>query len=487
MTVQPEAELVKDNSTSTPEVDAITSYTNGHKEEELDVPVPDQSFQEPVTPVADTTLPNNTLQGRSRQTSSFTHSIASPTAYGIVSPIVEPSMKQHRRIETPSHAILEAITNGHVSPMPTSTLHHHTLSVPSPARTPHIPTIHEHLLHLANSKQWADWMVEIHQPGLHLQSFLAYAHSFVLLRSEKMRKIMARPQDPAFANNVISLYPARSVQPHAFEAALRFFYSDTVLSAEALFPRDTYMDKHARAHVIDYTLSYWTAGIELGLEPVTSRAFNLLVGMIDWDVAELLTKEVMAIRASVPLVPETEMPSESMIMADSILRQIFRLFTHNLDLAQFRLDTEAQAEVLVGRFAQLDYSRPTSNPALATMVFGSMPSSGNRSPSIPHDSNFTFSADTVASIILLNLDFADLCAFAREIIGFHGDIGLRIINEVVAERERRRLLIISNRGIPNKQRMANSGLGDNLGFKEYLDDGNIRRERVGYLLPHKRK
>jgi hypothetical protein len=124
------------------------------------------------------------------------------------------------------------------------------------------------------------------------------------------------------------------------------------------------------------------------------------------------------------------------------------------------------------------------------MVFGSMPTPTESSPVSPK-------LDTVASVsspldrtishILLNVDYLDLVFFYQQLRQSQdGADSLQLLEQLVSEREKQRLRMVSSRTIPNKNRMANSEVWDIAANREFLDNGELRRERVSFLLPTKK-
>lgn len=347
------------------------------------------------------------------------------------------------------------------------------------------PTIQEYLLHLANAKQYgADWAIQIEQPTGNSPPSTFYAHGLLLYRSERLRNVMSSSHDPNYLPQ-INLYPARAIQPHAFDAALRFFYTDTVLGSAA-FPKDSFGNKQARLHIVDYILSYWAAGIELGIGPVAMRAFDLLADAADWDVAEFLVKEVADLRKVSLQRRATNVQPGALFVAHSIVGIITKLFSTRLDLAGFRLDTTSHPTLLQTRFAAFETGRASDNPVLASIAFGSMPSSASLSPSTP-----TFAdampnpIETTASIILLNLDFEDLKVLTHELIQAHGEDGKRVIVDVVAEREKRRAAIVQSKAVSSTAQANHSTKWDVLDVHEFVVNGELQRERIDPRKSHK--
>lgn len=372
----------------------------------------------------------------------------------------------------------EVLTNGfsahsahdnHVSHVVDGSMSSHLPAQPEPAV---LFSMQDHLLFLASSKSFYDTVIQVNQVDPSYQPSQHYAHSLILYRSEFMAKLIPE-SDPATQARVISLHPARNVLPHAFEAALRFFYSDQVLTAQGLVPQINYQDKHVKAQTLDYLMSYWVAGIELGLAPIKARSFDMVKDLVDWDVAELVAKEAQDLRARAEALADLSIQEEVREVAKMLSHMVSQLIVDRIKLGDFVLDVNAQVTVLPTRFAQLEYSR-SNNPALTGMVFGSLPSNATLSPSTM----------SLASGLMLNMDFADMLVLATTLAAHGTRYGENLMRDVVQQREERRAHVVSSKSIPNKQRLGDSEKWNAAGWKEYMDEyGRLERERVGYLLP----
>ncbi len=346
-----------------------------------------------------------------------------------------------------------------------------------------LPTITEHLLRLATTKLWADWAIMVHAPGR--QPLATYAHSLVLVRSTRLEILMHHAE----SSGVINLYPPREILPHALEAALRFLYSDNIVSEDYPFPK-TVDAREARTNALNYILSYWIAAIEFGLAPVATRALQLLDGFIGWDVAELIMKNAEELKLAVTQMGEEHAGSinDYLGVVARLKKIVLRFLCTHVKPDTFQIDPMASSSMIRSRFAVLEESRLKHNPALASMVFGSMPSSAELSPSSPQSEVLPVVSsveDKVASDILLNVDFNGLQYFCTHFQRAKDANVAQCIARIVAEREKRRLKIISNQAMPNKQRIASSTVWHDAGFEESFHNGSVRRERVGFLLPTK--
>jgi hypothetical protein len=362
--------------------------------------------------------------------------------------------------------------------------------VPVSSKQDTLPTITEYLLQLATTKVWADCMIMVNAPGS--QPLATYAHSLVLFRSTRLQSLVQHERSASFGGNLISLYPPREILPQALEATLRFLYSDNIVSEDYAFPKDVAPDaRQARANSLDYILSYWVAAVELGLPPVATRAVQLLEAFIGWDVAELAMKEAEDIVTAALQIGEDRLGDCDYYGVAAKLRQVvLRFVSRQINTEGFKLELESSPSLTRSRFALLEDHRTRQNPALASMVFGSMPSSADLSPSSPQSEILPIVSsveDQTASNILLNLDFTDLEYFCTQLLLVNGTAATQVISDIVNERERRRIKVISNRAIPSKLRIGNSAVWNVAAFREYVHDGTIQRERVGFLLPTKSK
>ncbi|KAI1618995.1 hypothetical protein EDD37DRAFT_692390 [Exophiala viscosa] len=386
------------------------------------------------------------------------------------------------------------VTNGYHHRAMTATSSRRPSSPAPPARmlTALIP-LHEHLLLLAHTKEGVDYAIQVNPPGV--QPFVAYSHSTMMLRSPRLRKLMQSVQslpNNSYVGNLINLYPASYMVSHAFEAALRFLYSDTVLSNDFFLQAQPGPDFHAsRLHNLDYILSYWVAGIELGTEQVCVCAERLLSNFLDWDIIEITYKHALDFGKSPVVTSGKNMTgAEYLIASNTIIRMILRFLAARMNIGSFKLNVDSVSIHFAPRLPQLDDGRPRHNPTLASMVFGSMPSSAGMSTASPSPQseiipNHTTFRDTVASNILLNLDFEHLCFF-KSAVRTENSVDDKVFNPILAaivnERESRRLRVFNARSFSTKDRMANQTAWDPVGWREYVEeDGWIHRDRVGYL------
>ena len=346
-------------------------------------------------------------------------------------------------------------------------------------QAPMLIGLSDHLLQLANTKAWADFALLINTKDP--QPVMCYAHSMVLIRSPRLRKLMERPATTP--TNTLALAAPASLLPHAFEAALRFLYSDAVLTAEALLPQhgrpETYQ---ARPAILQYILSYWLSGLLLGIDHIVSRASSLLTELIDWDVVEILVKEAETLAAGI----DTAVLESDINWSDVAIQwktAALGFCAASTNPQTLNIDASSTS-LLHSRFGALEEGRSKHNPALASMVFGSMPPSADMSPISPQVETIpplSSTPHTVLSNILLNAEFQDLVYFQQQLQRVWGASGHRFLADIIGERETRRLKLLHNQAVPNKVRIANSTVWSVVGFREAVQDGKVTRERVGFL------
>lgn len=352
-----------------------------------------------------------------------------------------------------------------------------------------LPSLNEYFLHVASSKENADWVIQVHIPGHKGQSFPTYAHSILLLRSHRLRRLVIRQS--SYGSNIIDLYPPRHVLAHAFESALRFLYSDAVIAKDFFLQQPAPVDTQAvRLHNLEYILSYWIAGIELGLDMITERAETLLSDYLDWDLLEPAYKAADEITKSEISSNSKHMTgTDYFVLSSSIIRAVLHFLVGRIDVTKFKLDKNAMSTVLCSRLPSVDDHRPRTNPALSSMVFGSMPSSAGVSPSSPQSgfstTRFT-PRDTLATNIILSLDFENLHRFNNFLQRQGPEHANRIMMEAVQEREARREKVLNAQHVSNAERMAASAKWDVVGHQEIFENGKLSEKRVGFLLPSSR-
>ena len=233
------------------------------------------------------------------------------------------------------------------------------------ADPPPLLPIHEYLNYLSSSKEYSDTVIQLNQANKAYQPSLHTAHSLFLMRSDRLSKI-TQEYDQTLQSKVIHLYPARNVLPHAFEAAVRFFYADYVLTSQSLFPQTSLIEPHVRAQGFEYILSYWISGVELGLTPVKTRAFELMKEILDINMAEIVAKESRDLRSSIGGLSTKSTQDDVKEIADILSRFLAQMISSRVK--DFKFTNDFAGNVLQPRFLDLD-----QRPPLSGVVFGSLP------------------------------------------------------------------------------------------------------------------
>ncbi|KAJ9664567.1 hypothetical protein H2198_000218 [Neophaeococcomyces mojaviensis] len=371
-----------------------------------------------------------------------------------------------------SEAAPEVLTNGHTASLSTSSKLSHGVNGSTTSQYASVPPIYIYLSKLAYSRQFYDVVIQLNPPDRSFQPSYHYGHSIFLVRSERVAALIP-DFDPATQYRVVNINSARNINAHAFEAALRFFYTDEVLTPDALIPKGGFPQKEFKIQNFDYAMSYWFSGVEFGLEAVRNRAYDIVKALVDWDIAEVVMKEAQDLRMADAAIPSTPNKIEIRSIADTLVQIVSQLFVERLNVHGFKLDTEAQVSVMSPRLSQLDMQRAVNNPALSSMVFGSLTTQAEPTDAFVSD----------GSAILLNMEFKDLANLGMDLVKWHGVEGFNLLQQVVNERESKRDQVVSNRAVQNKERLSNSTAWDTAGWREFTQDGRLERERVGFLIP----
>lgn len=363
----------------------------------------------------------------------------------------------------------EALLNGY-SPTSSRTDRTSRMNASISSQPPRLPSLQEHLLFLAATKSASDLVIQLIQPDRAYRPTVHNVHSLFMMRSPRLVSLIP-DYDQAVSSRVINIFPVRNILPHAFDAALRFFYSDQTLTADSLVSPQILRDKPAKMQSLDYVMSYWIAGVELGLDPIKARAYEFIQQIVGWDTVEFIVKEIQDLRRAEESLSGNHDKFEIRGIADTLLSLVAQLFVEGLNMQDFNLDSQAQAMVIPARLSHLE--NRSSNPALSAMVFGSLPAQTMTAPSV----------DSVASAILLNMNFSELQLLVSELIAWHGVPAQNVLLYLIHLREERREQIISNVAIPNKDRLSHSTAWNAAGWREFIHDGRLNREQVGFLLP----
>ena len=352
-----------------------------------------------------------------------------------------------------------------------------------------VSDISSHLSKLFETRQWADWTIEVAASDGSYPPVAYHAHSVVISRSSLLRNQMQKTNFASPITRLITLSPPRYVQPSAFEAALKFLYNNQVLTpteCNRYFPFAGSDSAGAiKSYRLDFCFSYWLGGLYLGLPSVSEAGCDLLKEFVDWDTVEILIGAYLDVKKGITSqqLSSTDGPADTpptsgtttsplsgrrrdpyagpyMDSLNSIDIFIESLSSGKLglDLQTFRLDTKP-SQILRSYLPDLQQYNNHSNPALASITFGSLPtttlpdSKPQRAVSQPmlfssssSDSNVTFSpAEQALSAILLNLPFEELNQLFKGLMQAFSEFDvLKLIAEVIKEREQRRMRVVGS-------------------------------------------
>ena len=350
-----------------------------------------------------------------------------------------------------------------------------------------VSDISSHLNKLFDTREWADWTIQLVSLNATYPAIAYPAHGAVISRSQilssHMRsRMQIRPMTP-----IINLSPPRYVQPAAFEAALKYLYNDTTLTpAECTrhFALGGIINSTNKSYRLEFCFSYWLSGCLLGVAAITEAGLELLYENLDWDNAELLVKaaldmknfpsaqSLLALSNGATITPPTPGVTASPLSArtrdnqseqlatsqDVHSMQVFDVLKDALasgrlqvDLRNFKLYT-SPPDILRSYLPDIpNHDKPYS--ALSSITFGSLPTTSiSPSKSMSRSSQPVFSsssslqpeyefspAEKALSAILLNVPFKELCelfkGFRRS---FAVDDVLGLFDKVLVERESKR-------------------------------------------------
>ena len=323
-----------------------------------------------------------------------------------------------------------------------------------------------HLSRLFLTKEWVDWSIEVNSPVPGLQPIGYMAHGILMARSPTLRQEMRRHLLSNRIDRIISLSPDRYVQPQAFEAALRYLYTESLLTkfeVEEMFASNGEgSDTLTREYQIDVVLSYWMAGLILGLRLVARQAVKLIHEIMDWDVLEFTFQQALtlgertlkvtaelsntnpntpgsspagsATPASLPKIlrspfspsdysspasysdaaPRYLYPAINAVMSKKMKRIVYEFLGQRIDSSRFEME-DPPISILKSYLPDTreysNSSRYRANPALAAIRFGSMPLA--EEDAVPARTPSAMSRDSghVTSAIMLNLRYTDLRQF----------------------------------------------------------------------------
>jgi hypothetical protein len=415
-----------------------------------------------------------------------------------------------------------------------------------------VPTVLEQLARLFVTREFADWSIDVSGPYPHLRPFGYFAHGIIMARSPTLRQDMRRQMHSHRIERMIVISPDWYIQPQGFEAVLRYLYTESLLTKQEVEQMSCIGAPENGTPTRDYQhyvlLSYWMAGLILRLPVVADRAVQLVQETMHWDVLEVVFQQALILgeRASNPttdllttqpntpgssragtasapssqnlartpfspssadFVPTAYLnatqdfryPTINAMMSKEIKRIVYEFISQYVDLSNFETDDPSNPAILKSYLPETreysNSSRYPFNPALAAIRFGDLPLTEETTTSGTATSAIPRSTEQVASAVLLNLKYADLCEFCMVL----KNRALRKptegstcdwIKKIVAEREKRRCMVLNSKTVSNHERLANGPAWNVVGYEEYVEttdmpvgEWELCRKFVGFNLP----
>lgn len=396
-------------------------------------------------------------------------------------------------------------------------------------------TISEHFSRLFLSREWVDWSIEVTSPVKGFSPIGYHAHGVVIARCPALRQKMRQQLLSNRVDHVIIVSPDRYIQPPAFEAALRFLYTEQLLTRseveETFVTGGSDAQKLSREYQFDCALSYWMAGSILGLRAVADQGKKLIVHMLNWDVLEIAfqqalileersTKFAAELASETPNTPKSSTPlsaaspwkstesssSEHYTSATSgaapmfyqypvinetisrsLKRIVYDFISERLDVSTF--DVENPATTILRSYLPQTHeysnnSRHTPNPALSAIRFGAMPLVDEEIVPVPTQPAIPRTSGQITSAVILNLTFPDLYDLCQTFKEYQITIeqtgkGAQLydwVQQVIGERESRRRKVIESKTVLNQERQSKDQTWHIVGWEEHVQVSN---ERVG--------
>lgn len=329
----------------------------------------------------------------------------------------------------------------------------------------------------------ADFTVELRYSDDRSQPVRIPGHGLIFARSPTLKELISKQhQGDEYGRTLLLESDNRFLRSDGFWMAVQRLYGGPLLEASVLASHDHQSSAHSEHGTpesqFDFALGYASAGIILQIPPVTSRGLDFASRLVGWSTAE------KAIDFYLEGGLETQWGTQNGHGPNSnILIHNTTSFLINNFPVGFKLDTTVPDATHKSRLPHID-ERPTPghNPRLSFIKFGDHPSQ--------EISKSSSNAITIAlSKILLKLPF-QLLKYVLESSRLGNASGsgwasttLRqeVMHAVVAERERRRLKVLSS-NISNKERKTRSAEWEVVGWQESVFNGGSGNNEGGTLL-----
>ncbi|OKO91869.1 hypothetical protein PENSUB_12942 [Penicillium subrubescens] len=324
--------------------------------------------------------------------------------------------------------------------VPADTRRHQSIQTEARAVGPLVSQL-EHVQALFGNPEFADIQLLL-SPGPFHPPIVYNLHKAIIAGSPFLYSVMAakRYRD-GHVDHMRAFTGPSFTCSHAFTMALQTLYGTPLVTDETLRqntlqglgipdPDDFGMGPSSfsiERAVVDFALCYAAAGAFLARREITERGIDMAISHLSWETAEFILSFAMT-----PLS----------YMAERAQTAALRFITSAVTL-DFQFYRRAQSCYTPSRIPPALHTLPgslLSNPRLEEIRFGDLPSIADERPPDP--------AILIPSAMLITLPYR-VFMMALEIMKSRGNLSPELMNEIVEERESRRLMALNiSTGIP---------------------------------------
>ncbi|KAK2765198.1 hypothetical protein FQN54_008897 [Arachnomyces sp. PD_36] len=348
------------------------------------------------------------------------------------------------------------------------------------------------LLDAFQTGNWADYQMVLESATDKFVPITFPLHAVVVSRSPRLNALL---KTVGVSRIIRVVAEGEFLQPAAVETGLRHLYGHPLLTQQdltcvPLFPLDM-LPPASKAAQMDLALCYMVTGNFFLMPEIADQGLELAKSLMDWDTLERVMEfgtapERFAIedgRAASPnslsqradshddTADTSTMRSDGSCLdtTGKLMMAAFEYIASNLP-ANFQLDTEAHVRQMPDRLpCNPEDLRGTvlSNPDLADVKFGDFASLNERKPS---------RESTIVSGILLALPYSYIIHLFAVMRG-KSVLSRGLADEIVVERERRRIRILRSRSINRDSEPT----GDRVGLEDTNALGWEERTRTPFV------
>lgn len=335
----------------------------------------------------------------------------------------------------------------------------------------------EHVQALFGNPEFADIQLLLSPDPCH-PPIVYNLHKAIIAGSPFLYSVMAakRYRD-GYVDHISAFTGPSFTCSHAFTMALQTLYGTPLVTDDTLrqstlqglgifddYGMGTYPFSVERA-MVDFALCYAAAGAFLARREITERGIDMAISHLSWETAEFILSFGMTPLTYMVTCPDVPFPPISpttshasslcgdhtpgtpvvgidhfhdfhYVQAERAQTAALRFIT-NAVTPDFQLYRRAQACYIPSRIPPALHTLPgslLSNPRLEEIRFGSLPSLADQRPTDP--------AILVPSAMLITLPYR-VFMMALEIMKSRGNLSPALMNEIVEERESRRLMALN--------------------------------------------